>query len=410
MLQHEERPIIITYCVVRQIQIYTLLYRQIDKQASKKVSQGQISAKITQHLTKVSECRSKLAKIKQKVKEYTKMKNQPAVLSSQGEEQKQISQTELEDELDRQAQIELDKEKKEAREWIKKNIDTDLRQKYIQKLGITKKSFSFLSPPIEEKPEEQEIQKQLDEKLKVDKLFEQGEYQITFFSRSDDDVRKSYIKKLQSQNILKNNQAQKHQSLVIFDWDDTILCTNYLSQYNFVDLPTEVLRQLSNLDNSASKLLRKALNYGNTYIVTNAAKGWVEYSSKLFLPRVNAVIQENVITVISARSEYEDIFPGDCYKWKIEAFKDLKKNYDEDLITNLICLGDSNIEIEAAHILAQGFNQSLIKTIKFRENPKPDELTKQQDLVADKFEQIYVGVRNLTIRLERRNNQSPNIY
>ncbi|EAR96717.2 kinase, putative (macronuclear) [Tetrahymena thermophila SB210] len=338
------------------------------------------------------------------------MKNQPAVLSSQGEEQKQISSTKLEDELDPQAQIELDKEKKEAREWIKKNIDTDLRQKYMQKLGITKKSFSFLSPPIEDKPEEQEIQKQLDEKLKVDKLFEQGEYQITFFSRSDDDVRKSYIKKLQSQNILKNNQAQKHQSLVIFDWDDTILCTNYLSQYNFVDLPTEVLRQLSNLDNSASKLLRKALNYGNTYIVTNAAKGWVEYSSKLFLPRVNAVIQENVITVISARSEYEDIFPGDCYKWKIEAFKDLKKNYDEDLITNLICLGDSNIEIEAAHILAQGFNQSLIKTIKFRENPKPDELTKQQDLVADKFEQIYVGVRNLTIRLERRNNQSPNIY
>ena len=47
-----------------------------------------------------------------------------------------------------------------------------------------------------------------------------------------------------------------NKSVVIFDWDDTILCTNYLSQYNFVDFPTEVLRQLSNLDNSAVSLLQ----------------------------------------------------------------------------------------------------------------------------------------------------------
>lgn len=71
------------------------------------------------------------------------------------------------------------------------------------------------------------------------------------------------------------------------------------------------------------------------------------------------------------------------------------------LITNIICMGDSNIEIDAAHILAREFNHSLIKTIKFRENPKPDELVKQQDLVSDKFEQIYNNLKNLTIRLEK---------
>jgi hypothetical protein len=101
--------------------------------------------------------------------------------------------------------------------------------------------------------------------------------------------------------------------------------------------------------------------------------------------------------VISARSAYEDVFPGDCHRWKVETFKDLKKNLDENvilcvfeskliffplpilkqIITNLICLGDSHIEMDAAHILAKSFNQALIKTIKFRENPKPDELVKQ---------------------------------
>lgn len=90
--------------------------------------------------------------------------------------------------------------------------------------------------------------------------------------------------------------------------------------------------------------------------------------------------------MLSARQGYEEQFPGDCHRWKIEAFKNIKKNFDENIITNLICLGDSNIEMEAAHALAKQFNQVLIKTIKFRENPKPDELVKQQELVNDKFE------------------------
>lgn len=46
----------------------------------------------------------------------------------------------------------------------------------------------------------------------------------------------------------------------------------------------------------------------------------------------------------------------------------------------------------------------MTKTIKFRENPKPDELVKQQDLVCDKFEQIYMSIRNLTIRLEKKSS------
>ena len=47
------------------------------------------------------------------------------------------------------------------------------------------------------------------------------------------------------------------------------------------------------------------------------------------------------------------------------------------------------------------FETALIKTVKFRENPSPDELVKQLNLVSQKFTQICSSVRNLTIRLER---------
>ncbi|EGR26863.1 protein kinase, putative [Ichthyophthirius multifiliis] len=284
--------------------------------------------------------------------------------------------------------------------------DYYLRQKYIKKLGIVQINEIVFYPQQnnEQKKEAQLMQQQIEINLQLENTYEQNGYQMKFHSRSDDDVRNKYIKKLQNQKILKQNQTQKHQSLIIFDWDDTILCTKYLQYYDFVDIPIEILRQLSFLDNSASKLLKKATTYGNTYIITNAIKGWVQYSSQLFLPKVFNVINENQITVISARTEFEDVFPGDCLKWKVETFKNLKKFYDEDLITNLICLGDSNIEIDALHILAKGFNQSLIKTIKFKENPNPEELARQQELVNDKFDQIYLTIKNLTIRLEKKNN------
>lgn len=76
------------------------------------------------------------------------------------------------------------------------------------------------------------------------------------------------------------------------------------------------------------------------------------------------------------------------------------------LVTNLMCIGDSNIEIEAAHSLSHEFEHILVKTIKFRENPKPEELIKQQELVHDRMREIFESTKNLTIRLERKQSQN----
>ena len=61
--------------------------------------------------------------------------------------------------------------------------------------------------------------------------------------------------------------------------------------------------------------------------------------------------------------------------------------------------------MDAAHHLATKFSRSLIKTVKFREGPTPDELVKQLNLVLQKFEQIATSPRNLTIRLERKSSK-----
>ncbi len=82
------------------------------------------------------------------------------------------------------------------------------------------------------------------------------------------------------------------------------------------------------------------------------------------------------ITIISARTRYEPHFPGDVSKWKLHAFLETQEVIDEAAITNIIALGDSMMEMDAAHHLANKFSKALIKTVKFREFPKPNELVK----------------------------------
>jgi hypothetical protein len=56
-------------------------------------------------------------------------------------------------------------------------------------------------------------------------------------------------------------------------------------------------------------MLRIAKGLGKTYIITNAAEGWVEMSAKRFLPKTLKELTADV-TIISARTKYEKSFPS----------------------------------------------------------------------------------------------------
>ena len=58
------------------------------------------------------------------------------------------------------------------------------------------------------------------------------------------------------------------------------------------------------LDEIVDKLINLTSERGEVYIITNATKGWVEYSSKLYLPITNVRLSEKSIKIISARSVF----------------------------------------------------------------------------------------------------------
>jgi len=195
------------------------------------------------------------------------------------------------------------------------------------------------------------------------------------------------------------------QSTVIFvDWDDTLLCSSYLSGQG-LRLDTEhepsrdVARELKDLEVSVISLLKLAKNYGDVHVVTNAETGWVQLSAKKFIPGVVPLLEE--VSVLSARSAYEPLFPESPLKWKFYAFREklcdlfTKVHYHK----NIISFGDSHVEREAVRAVTRGLPNTKTKSVKFAEKPSMEQLRWQLELVTNCFQYIHSHDGDLDLQL-----------
>lgn len=247
---------------------------------------------------------------------------------------------------------------------------------------------------------EEESRIQDDDHFFVEKTSNDGEdNHCRFESKTHDQMRLSYINKLVNMKVMNLKPKKKSQNIFVFDWDDTLFCTTSLGNAPLNKIPSKCQTLLNKLDNSASSLLAKAANAGETFIITNSDKGWVEQSAKFVLPKTLREITRKNIQVISARNLYSELYPNDMYRWKMEAFLSLKSKFEGDVMTNLVVIGDADIEMQAANALGKEFTHSIVKTVKLKECPKVDELLKQQQLVINLFDEIFMSCKAMTIKL-----------
>ena len=153
--------------------------------------------------------------------------------------------------------------------------------------------------------------------------------------RSIDDVRRGYINKLeQSRAFLPQlNRPKTSQTVTIFDWDDTLLCTSHLEmvQRQYGSIPSQVREQLASIERVVLSLLEQAGKAGQTFIITNASEGWVQHSSSLCMPGLQAALEK--IDIISARGAFEASFPGDSHAWKMHAFLQVRQKMQLEAVT-----------------------------------------------------------------------------
>jgi len=164
-------------------------------------------------------------------------------------------------------------------------------------------------------------------------------------------------------------------TIIIFDWDDTLLCSSLIHSSR---PPTKT--GLKDLEDAAKTALAAAMLLGETLVVTNGNRTWVEDSARRYLPGLMPILAK--LTVVSARSLYEGKYPSDPFMWKRASFQHLLQDvrqFPQRGNLNLVVLGDQNPEIDAAHHMAEvlGGDSVLVKTVKFVDTPTLSELIGQ---------------------------------
>jgi len=99
--------------------------------------------------------------------------------------------------------------------------------------------------------------------------------------RSSDQMRRRFMANLTQNRVwlTPQDKPKLYETVIIFDWDDTILCTSFINPTGTFNprqkiLPA-VMDHLKVLEVCAKKILELSVAFGKTYIITNAGEGWV---------------------------------------------------------------------------------------------------------------------------------------
>ncbi|KAF4678123.1 hypothetical protein FOL47_005402 [Perkinsus chesapeaki] len=219
----------------------------------------------------------------------------------------------------------------------------------------------------------------------------------------------------------------KEDTLIIFDWDDTILPTRFLTvecglRVDGVGPSPELRKTLDAYAELANATLLTAMELGTVIIITNAETGWLPLTCAKFLPSLLPTV--NSIYHMSARSTYEPQGYASAFDWKDQAFRhSIASHFAEvPFIAGrrrcVISLGDSAHERMAAIYACREFNEQsmidssspaglLCKSLKFMERPDLEHLRKEQYLIQDCLAQIVRYDQDLDLCIQPQHCVTP---
>lgn len=172
------------------------------------------------------------------------------------------------------------------------------------------------------------------------------------------------------------NFAQQEQTVIVFDWDDTLFPTSYVNDdlnLNWKEplerQPTlapgdvqRVVNELARCEEGAAEVLRAATELAHVVVVTLASTGWVDLACSHFYPAVGSLLREKKIPVVYAQekagvtqTQYDKLeFQSNA---EIERFWGLVKGraiseevdkfysqYEGQSWKNILSVGDSSFE------------------------------------------------------------------
>lgn len=173
--------------------------------------------------------------------------------------------------------------------------------------------------------------------------------------------------------------AEQSQTVIVFDWDDTLFPTSYVTEELEADWSRplrkqkhlaagghrcgsleEIRRRLALCEKRASELLRKAHSLGHVVVVTLASSGWVKPLCENFYPQVGRLMADLGVRVVYAQEHLTDKDREEAHELvgeEVERYWGLLKGraisdichkfysqYDGQSWKNVLSIGDSSFE------------------------------------------------------------------
>jgi len=199
------------------------------------------------------------------------------------------------------------------------------------------------------------------------------------------------------------------ETLLFFDWDDTLFPTSWLLQQRLCDVAgvgeamvnDDQQALLQKMADGVSRMLQEALQIGTVVIVTNAEQGWVEMSCSKWMPSVAHLLQN--VRIVSARSTYES------KSWSPTEWKRLAFVCEAELFygattdrqpRNIISLGDSLHEQLALMAMSEGMPNCYRKSLKFLPSPTIGQLIEQHEFVSGCLLDVAEQSDDLDVEIE----------
>lgn len=198
---------------------------------------------------------------------------------------------------------------------------------------------------------------------------------------------------------MRNSTITKRMSdlktIIIFDWDDTIMCTSVIEllSTNQSAIREKDLLFIKECEVAAYALLSEAIECGLVFIVTNASYAWIEYSCNHYMPSLMNLLKE--VQVICCRDLYFSFYPNEEDKWKLFAFQSilLDDSYSQIEGLSVISIGDSHKERNALLTICNLVKTVIPKSIKMMDRPSAALLCRQQKFILNNLSTI-IGCSN----------------
>ncbi|KAK6589091.1 apicomplexan-conserved protein [Cryptosporidium xiaoi] len=174
-------------------------------------------------------------------------------------------------------------------------------------------------------------------------------------------------------------------TLIIVDWDDTLIPTTWMTSNTRFDLKNQQLGTILSL------FFQEAMKLGEVVIITNADPSWVYEISEKYLQEILFYLRK--IPICSAR-QFATKNTYDMVNWKFRAFYNVIQYFcdKEDGIKKIISIGDSYWDRDAVFSVYERNKKIEIipKAVKFVNSPTYEALCEQIIILTSCLQEIVI--------------------